>query len=410
MIIDYFRYGFQSLIHRGLRSWLTMIGIFIGIAAVVALISLGQGFQKAINDQFEKLGSDRVIITAGSGEFGPMGSSMSASQLYEKDVDAVRKVQGVDYANGILFKYAIFKYKEETSYLLFGGTPTDPKLVKQLENMGFFEIEQGRELKGIDKYKVILGYSVAHETFKKKDGSYIILKPGDSLNINGKDFEIVGIQKKIGNGMFDSLARAPKDTVRELLSTPEEVSMIGVKVKQGYEPAQVADDIEKVLRKERNVKKGEEDFTVQTTQQVIGGLNSILNLVQIVIIGIAAISLFVGGIGIMNTMYTAVLERRKEIGIMKSVGARNSDILSIFLIESGLLGLAGGLIGVLIGFLISKLVELIAAAAGAEILKAFFSWYLVLGALLFSFLIGVLSGITPAIQASNMKPVDAMRE
>jgi len=410
MIRDYFKYGFRSLIHRGVRSWLTMIGIFVGIAAVVALISLGQGFQQAINSQFEKLGSDRVIINAGGGEYGPMGSSFSASKLYEKDVEAVRKVQGVDYANGLFFKYATVKYKDDTTFLIFGGTPTDPKLVKQLELLGFFEIEKGRELKQGDKYKVILGYSVAYETFKKKDGSYIILTTGDTLNINGKDFEIVGIQKKIGNGMFDGLARAPKDTVRELLNEEEEVSMIGAKVKPGFEPAQVADNIERALRKERNVKKGEEDFTVQTTQQVIGGLNSILDLVQIVVIGIAAISLFVGGIGIMNTMYTSVLERRREIGIMKSVGARNSDILSIFLIESGLLGLAGGLIGVAFGFFISKSVELIAAAAGAEILKAFFSWYLVLGALLFSFLVGVISGITPAMQASNMKPVDAMRE
>ncbi len=135
----------------------------------------------------------------------------------------------------------------------------------------------------------------------------------------------------------------------------------------------------------------------------------ILNIIQIFLIGIAAISLVVGGIGIMNTMYTSVLERTKEIGIMKSIGAKNSDILIIFLIESGILGLIGGLIGIILGMSFSKLIELGAKLAGYGMIQVSFPLLLILGTLLFSFLIGTISGVLPARQASKLKPVDALR-
>jgi putative ABC transport system permease protein len=133
-------------------------------------------------------------------------------------------------------------------------------------------------------------------------------------------------------------------------------------------------------------------------------------LVQVVITGIAAISLFVGGVGIMNTMYTAVTERRRDIGIMKAVGAKNSHILSLFLIESGLVGIVGGALGIILGLSISRFVQFIAEYYGVLSLKASFSLFLILGALAFSFIIGVVSGITPAMQASKLQPVEALRK
>jgi len=136
----------------------------------------------------------------------------------------------------------------------------------------------------------------------------------------------------------------------------------------------------------------------------------VLDIVQAVLVGIAAISLLVGGIGIMNTMYTSVVERTKEIGIMKAIGARNEDILYIFLFEAGLLGLVGGLIGVIIGFGLSKGAEYIATISlGTNLLQASVDIWLVLGALLFSFVVGIASGVLPAYQASKLKPVDALR-
>ena len=164
------------------------------------------------------------------------------------------------------------------------------------------------------------------------------------------------------------------------------------------------------MRRFRNVKKDEEDFDVQTPEQLLGSFGDIVNIVQSVLIGIAAISLLVGGIGIANTMYTAVVERTKEIGIMKSVGAQNKDILLIFIIESGLLGAIGGLIGVVLGFGLSYGVEVISKNfIGTNLIEAYFSYTLFFGALLFSFFIGAIFGVMPARQAALMQPVDALR-
>ena len=186
--------------------------------------------------------------------------------------------------------------------------------------------------------------------------------------------------------------------------------VIAVKVQKGVNVNNVANEIEKSMRRDRHLDIGKEDFEIQTPQQILATLDNILTIVEIVLIGISAISLLVGGIGIANTMYTAVIERTKEIGIMKSVGAQNKDILLIFVIESGLLGLVGGAIGIAIGIGLSKLVEFMAFKFfGTSLIKAFFPWYLIAGSLMFSILIGSVSGLLPAKQASSLKPVDALR-
>jgi putative ABC transport system permease protein len=172
---------------------------------------------------------------------------------------------------------------------------------------------------------------------------------------------------------------------------------------------EVAEDVEKNLRRERDEEIGEETFSVETPEQLLESFASVLSIVQAILVGIAAISLIVGAVGIMNTMYTAVLERTKEIGIMKSIGAKNSAIQAIFLIESGLLGLVGGIIGIIIGLGLSKLVEVIANQAwGAAITVAMPAW-LILGALAFAFLLGMGSGFFPARHASLQNPVDSLQ-
>lgn len=174
----------------------------------------------------------------------------------------------------------------------------------------------------------------------------------------------------------------------------------------------VAEDIEKELKKERGEKLSEKSqtFDVLTSEQLLNTFGDVLGIVQAVLVGIAAISLLVGGIGIMNTMYTAVIERTREIGTMKAVGAKNSDILMIFLFESGLLGLVGGAIGIGIGIGMGKIAEYMAAdALGSNLFQAAFPWYLIAGALTFSFLIGTISGVLPALQAAKLRPADALR-
>ena len=219
---------------------------------------------------------------------------------------------------------------------------------------------------------------------------------------------MIGLLKK-GAAFINNAILVNEDDLKKIVPKSDELSAIVAQLNPGEKPSEVAERVLKTIRRDRHQKEGFEDVTVSTSEDLIDSINTILGVVQAVFIGIAAISLLVGGIGIMNTMYTSVMERTRDIGIMKAIGARNSDILWIFLLESGLLGMAGGIIGVLIGIGLSKLVESFGQDMVGNVLHASFPWTLIVGALLFSFVIGVLSGVLPARQASKMQPVEAFR-
>jgi putative ABC transport system permease protein len=402
MIYDYFMMGLRNIQRRRLRSWLTMIGIFIGIASVVALVSLGQGLQKYIDEEFAKLGRDKIIITP-KGGFGPGTSTV---KLTDTDLRAIRGTPDVIEAAGLYVKPLQMEFNNEVRYYFGAGLPSDDsrRLIDEL--FLNYNVEVGRNIKKGDKYKVMLGHYFLDQNLFGKN-----VKLNDKIKINGKDFEVVGFLEIIGNPQDDTNVYMPLDTLKELSNLQEtEYSEFVVKIGKGVDPVAASQRIERALRRSRGLKEGNEDFEVSTTEELMKAFNTLLNIVQGVLVGIALISLVVGGIGIMNTMYTAVLERTKEIGILKAVGAQNRDILSLFLVESGILGLAGGAIGVLLGMGFSKLVELVATMAlQTKLLQAYFPWYLTLGSLAFSFLVGTVSGILPAYQASRQKPVDALR-
>lgn len=398
---DFFFLAFNSLKRRKLRSWLTILGIFIGIAAVVALISIGQGLQETITEQFEMMGTNKLMIMPGGGMyFGAFAGEM----LMQDDLRTVQKTDGVDIAAEMFYRTGKVKFGDETKTSMIIGLPTD-ETIKIIEDMQGFEAEKGRKLKEGDKYKVAIGWLLWNDDFFDKPVSL-----RDKIEIEGHEFKVVGLIKRVGNKADDSQVYIPIDTAREIFDEPDEIDSIFVQTQQGYEVDDVAEKIKKELRKSRDEKEGEETFQVQTFEQILEAFSNVFNIVQAVFVGIAAISLIVGGLGIMNTMYTAVLERTKEIGTMKAVGAKNSDILLIFLFESGLLGLVGGVIGVLIGSGIGKGVEYIAGVyLGTPLVKASISLTLIIGALLFSFIVGSLSGVLPALQASKLKPADALR-
>ncbi|MFH0874942.1 MAG: ABC transporter permease [archaeon] len=407
MILEYFQIAFNSIRQRRLRSWLTMLGIFIGIAAVVSLISLSQGLQNGITDQFKKLGADKLTVQL-AGSMGDPSASFTAAKLTEKDANAIKKVKGVDAVSGRLLRVGKVMFNDITTYTAIAGLNVMPEDLKILEGTGFTDIESGRFIKDSDKTKVMIGndYKASGNTFKKE------VRVGDSIEINGRKFEVVGILKKSGVFFIDSALIINKEVLRDLLQMQdEEVSVVAVRIQEGEDINKVSEDVEKKLRSFRNVEKGKEDFRVSTPQQILNTFLTVFNIVTGVIIGIAAISLLVGGIGIMNTMYTSILERTREIGIMKAIGARNSNIFWLFFIESGLLGMAGGIIGIIIGLSMSKSVELIAASYfGNTLISASFSPILIFGALAFSFIVGTLAGTLPAIQASKLHPVQALRK
>lgn len=402
MFKDYFSFAIGTISHRKIRSWLTMIGIFIGIAAVVALISLGQGFKQAVNKEFERLGTDKLFITAKS-RFGAPGTN-AAIELTEDDMKVVKKVSGIDNIAGTVFVNSKVEFEDNVGFYLIHSFPEgeERRLEAEVHNL---KIKGGRELRDNDKFSTVVGIDFVE---KELLGSPIKLR--DKILINDKEFIVVGILQRTGDPVTDKIFFIPEDTLREEFDEPDRLNSIIVKVANVENIHSIAEKIKSDLRRFRNVKRNEEDFDIQTPENLLSSFGDIINIVQSVLIGIAAISLLVGGIGIANTMYTAVVERTKEIGIMKSIGAQNKDILLIFIIESGLLGLIGGLIGIIIGSGLSKGVELMAKnALGTNLIEAYFSYYLLFGALLFSFLIGVVFGVMPARQAALLQPVDALR-
>ena len=403
MIKDYFKLAWENITHRKIRSWLTIIGIVIGIAAVVALVSLGQGVKKVVTDEFDKLGVDKIIIQPSVA----FGTGATAQKLTEDDTRIVENVKGVDEAGGVVYKTGRMEYNNEVAYSYVMGIPLDntKKLIDESMNL---EIIEGRDLKSGDKTKAIIGYDIYRaRIFEKK------VNLGDKITIEGRDFQVVGIIKQTGDPGNDGSVYLSKETVQELFNATtggREESMIIARVDKSEDPAVVADNIKRALRRYRNEKEGEEIFSVQTTAELLDSFGVILNSLTAIVIGIAAISLFVGGVGIMNTMYTAVLQRTNEIGVMKAIGAKNSHIMNIFLIESGMLGLIGGSIGVLLGVGLSKIIEFIGTQfLGTPLLRAYFPWYLMVGALAFAFIVGTLSGVLPARQASKQSPVESLR-
>ncbi|PIN76749.1 ABC transporter permease [Candidatus Woesearchaeota archaeon CG10_big_fil_rev_8_21_14_0_10_36_11] len=401
MIKDYINIPWKEIRRRKVRSWLTLIGIFIGIATIVSLITLGQGLENAIEGQFSALGKDKLFITPKGGTFG-MGSS---EVLTEDDLDVIRQTSGVKRAAGMGTTIGRYEFNDIVRYNFVAGIPTPPEERALIGEAQTWHIEKGRSIEQGDKYKVLLGHEYTQTgQFEKA------LDLGGKININGIEFKVVGFLEKIGSPPDDKSGFIPLDTYAELYNKENELGYIIAQTQVDEDITKVADAVTKNLRKQHNVDKGKEDFVVETPEQLAATFAVILDIVQIVLIGIAGISLLVGGVGIMNTMYTSVLERTKEIGIMKALGARNSHIMALFLVESGIYGLSGGLIGAVIGIGFAKLVELVfIIAVGPAFLSIQIDGTLILGTLLFSFLVGCLSGIAPARRASKLHPVDSLR-
>ena len=404
MLKDYFIISIKNLRNRKLRSWLTMIGIIIGITAVVSLISLGQGLEVAISSQFGDIGTDKLALQA-SGGFGPPGTDV-VKPLTKDHLEKVKNVNGIKNVAGRLLRSGKLEHDGHVGFGM-AATMSEGDGRKLIESALNLEAEKGRLLRDGDSKKVALGNNFGEENagFGKQIGV------DSKVLIQEEEFQVVGILKKVGSFIIDNLVLVEEDDLREILDIDDEdYDIIVMQVNQNADIGVVQENVEKLMRKERDVKKGEEDFAVQTPQAILGQVNSTLFAVQLFVYIIAAISIIVGGIGIMNTMFTSVLERTKQIGIMKSIGARNSTIFSLFFIESGLIGSVGGIIGAVFGIIIAMSFAFVGRLVlGSELIMAEVSIWLVLGSIFGAFLLGSVFGVIPAINASKLHPVDALR-
>ncbi len=404
MIKDYFTLAFKNFKHRGARSWLTLLGIFIGVTAVVALISLGTSLQVAVSSQFGISQTETITIQAGgiSGS-SPPGSSV-VNPLTTDDLKIIKKINGVKNAVRRNMNYGKLEYNDIVVFGFVGSIPSGNDREFIYDELSAEPIA-GRLLKDSDSKKVLLGYNF----YADKVGIEKQILPGKKVLINDESFEVIGLLEKKGSFIMDNMVFMNDQEMEDLFEYQDEVSMILVQPENINELDKLKLNIEKILRKHRNVKIGEEDFEVSTPESSLSTVKSILGGVQTFIIIVALISVFIGSLGIVNTMTISVLERKKEIGIMKSIGARNNDIFMQFFIESGLLGLFGGFVGAVFGTLIGISGTMgINNWLGSEI-PFNINFILIFFSLLGSFLIGAISGIVPAMRASRQNPVEALR-
>lgn len=406
MIKDYARLAIRNLLRRGLRSWLTMIGIFLGIAAIVALISLSQGLKTTITGQFALLGTEDIVIQAQGSGGGPPGTGVS-NTLTEDTIGELKLVTGVEETLGRIIDSAEIEHDDIVEFALAGSFPEDKDELDLLYSTNVYDVEQGRQLETGDTFSVMIGADVAAEGKIFDKG----IQLRDKIIINDQKFQVIGIIKKSGSFIVDNQVGIMEDTMRDLYDREDGVDIILARLGKGQDMNLVSERIRNKMRDIRDVDKGDEDFTVETPETRFNTVNDILIGVQVFVVFIAFISLVVGGIGIMNTMYTSVVERRKEIGIMKSIGGTNTAIFSLFFIESGLLGLLGGVVGTIFGAALGGLFAFAGRLAlGSDLIQAHFSLDLIIGALFFSFIVGTLAGTLPAVRASRLHPVEALRK
>jgi len=404
MIEDLIKYIINNIRSRFTRSFLTILSILIGIMAIFVLISYGEGLRYYMNEMGEEMGTDKLMAS-------PLGLGIPGTgEIYftKDDLDFIKKQKGVSEASGMIMRQSEVKIDKRKlgKWVFIAGMPTDPSERRLVEEaFAGYGIFKGRVLKKGDSNKVVLGYNyqIADKIFSKP------LKLGDNIFINDESFDIVGFYEEIGNAADDANVYMTNDAMKELFDIGDEYGYIYIRAEKGIVPTELADRLEEKLRKKKGQKEGEEDFYIMSFEQLMETFGTILLVLNSILVIIAGISVVVAAVNIMNTMYTAVLERTKEIGIMKSIGARNSTILMIFFFESGLLGLIGGGIGMLLGYGLAKLGAMAIAAAGYSFLKPYFPWWLTVGCLVFSFLVGSVSGYFPAKAASRLKPVDALR-
>jgi putative ABC transport system permease protein len=392
------KYSLQGIKKRKGRSALTIFSILIGIVTIFIFISFGYGLYSYVDEISKGSSVDKVLIQA-KGMAAP--GLNTAFALTDDDLKAIERAGGVYETTGAYMKPAEIVKGNEKKYVFLIGY--DPKIPIFFQITGV-KIEKGRFLNSGEKDVVLLGnnYMVDGKIFKR--GYHI----NDLIEVQGQKLKIVGFLQAIGNPQDDSQIYITDDFVNDLYPGNNSYGMIVARV-DIKSISQVVKNIERNLRKERNLEEGKEDFFVQSFDDMIKTYSNALNIVIGFILLIAFISVIVSAINTANTMITSVLERYKEIGIIKSIGARNSEVFKIFLFESSFLGFVAGSLGVLLGWMLSALAGSILKGLGWGFLQPKFSIWLFIGCIAFATLTGAISGVVPAVRASKINPVDALR-
>ena len=405
----------ESLNGNKMRSGLTVLGIVIGVAAVIAMLAVGNGAQASITGSISSIGTNLLFVFSGSpNQEGPPGSSGRSGNnerpltlgdanalLDQFAAPSVEMIAPAIQGNGLL------SFSSEKASTSISGVTPEYYQVRNLELTEGEFINQEHILGRMSV--VVLGPETAITLFGHADGVV-----GETIRIEGQPFRIIGVLVARGGGAFgseDNAAYIPFTTAQARLikrSSRDQVDVIFVQATTAEAVPSAVEEISSIIRQRHRTPVGLDDFTVFTQQDFLSIFSQITGVLTIFLGGIAGISLLVGGIGIMNIMLVSVTERTKEIGLRKALGARKRDILLQFLTESSLLSLIGGIIGIIFGWLIARIVEQVATATGNTFVPIV-GMDAILLSTGFSAIIGLFFGIYPASRAANLEPVEALR-
>ena len=395
----------ESLTANKMRAALTILGIVIGVAAVIAMVSIGRGAQNTITDSIQGIGTNLLFVFRGGSE-----EVRNPEHITLGDANAIAdSFQAPSVA-------AVAPMLQGSAEITFGGESTTTSLMGVTPDYGYVRNYQVTEGEFITEEHmlgqasvVLLGPEVAKALFGRTEGLV-----GETVRIEGQPFRVIGVLESKGGSGFsnvDDQAFVPFSTAQTRLirrSSRDRVDMLIVSAVDAESVPSASEEIAQILRTRHRTEIGEDDFTILTQEDFLDVAGTITNVLTIFLGGIAAISLLVGGIGIMNIMLVSVTERTREIGLRKAVGAHKSDIMVQFLTESSVLSLIGGLIGIALGWAISMVVGQIANANNAPINPSI-GLDIVLIATLFSTAVGLFFGLYPANRAANLEPVEALR-
>lgn len=412
-ILESFRLALRSLMANKMRSSLTMLGIIIGIFAVIVLISIGRGLEKFVNDQFNAIGSNLLFVfpvTPGTSVAGGRASTRGSQGLSDRDVAAMQdpfRAPDVAAVAPVLSRSGVITYgREEKSTSIQGVTPSYQEVRNIVLVEGSFITPE--DIKAESRV-VILGQSVIESLFRESETPI-----GETVRINTVPFRVIGLLPETGGGSFgdqDNVVLIPLSMAQRRLFDSRNRQgkyVVNIVFAQAVSEARMdaaALQITQILREEHNIQfREEDDFEVITQKEILSAAGQVTSAVTLFLGIIAAISLLVGGIGIMNIMLVSVTERTREIGLRKAVGAKRRDILIQFLIESMVMAVIGGALGTLLGTVGAKIAELLVAdlitVIGVDIIVL---------ATAVSAAIGVFFGIYPAYRAASLNPIDALR-
>ena len=418
-LIDITTLSLESLRGRKLRSWLTVLGIVIAVASIVTLVSLALGVNQQVSSRLNMLGNDLIQITPGGSQatrtgggfaFGggapggfearggggtgfPSGTNRQSGMLTFGDAEELEHVDGVLAVDARLEGRLRSEYKGKNASLQMVGV--DPDAFRQVNSA---TVLAGRLLGANDRYSIVLGYRVYNSTYAGEDMLNRQIKIGDY------SFRVVGLLNQTSGSFVtsDSAVYFPLETAKLVLNESDNANQVFVKVNPGRTADEVAALLEQKLMDLHRVTADQEDFTITTASFFASAAADVTNMLSLFLGGIAAISLLVGAIGVANTMFMSVLERTREIGVLKALGMKDSEITAMFLVEAAALGAAGGVLGVGLSLLISQVLALFGLVAVVTV-------ELMLGAILFSAVIGILAGAAPARNAAGLQPVEALR-